>query len=256
MLNPIHFSQTCDKILSGGRALNGIGTRKEKLLHAILKEYFEPNPAHHEIKRDGFIVDIQKDTEIIEIQTRSFHLLRRKLDVFLPQVPVHIVLPLPSVKWLSWVDPQSGETTPKRRSPKAGTFYDAIKELYKIKSYLSHKHLTVHLLLLEMQEYRLLDGWSTDHKKGSHRYERIPLALTDEKIFSSPDDYRFFLPNTLANGQPFTSKIFAKEAHIRLPVAQTALNILCSLNVCSICGKEGRSNQYCALLSNPTEHSP
>lgn len=44
--------------------------------------------------------------------------MRRKLDAFLKIYPVTIVYPIPHVKWLSWIDEESGEMSPKRKSPK------------------------------------------------------------------------------------------------------------------------------------------
>ena len=64
--------------------------------------------------------------------------LRRKLDTFLKYYPVTIVYPIVHTKYLYWIDEETGEISSKRKSPKTGTIYDAVPELYKIKMYLNN----------------------------------------------------------------------------------------------------------------------
>ena len=134
------FADACQKIVAKERETNGIGTLKEKTMHAVLKNFYEPDISHQEIKVGRFVADILRDDEIIEIQTRSFNAMRKKLSVFLEKYPVTIVYPIPHNKWLYWIDEDTGEVSKKRKSPKTGTFFDAFIELYKIdhnKTYLT-----------------------------------------------------------------------------------------------------------------------
>ena len=165
----------------------GIGTLSEKTVHAVMKNYYAPDTDMHEIPIENFVADIYTGQEIIEIQTRAFNKMRRKLDAFLPLYPVTIVYPIPHIKWLSWINEETGETSPKRKSPKTGNPYMAFIELYKIRPYLSNPNLHLKLALLDMEEYRLLNGWSRDKKKGSERYDRIPVksVSTEGKITCS-----------------------------------------------------------------------
>ena len=176
----ILFHQACREIINRERASMGIGTLSEKTVHAVLKRFYEPDPEHQEIPVENFIADILRDGEIIEIQTRGFNKLRRKLDTFLKYYPVTIVYPIIHTKWLYWINEETGELSPKRKSPKTGTFYDAVPELYKIKMYLDNPNLHLCLVLIDADEYRLLNGWSRDRKKGSSRFDRIPVELVDE----------------------------------------------------------------------------
>ena len=48
-----------------------------------------------------------------------------------------------------------------------------------------------------MEEYRLLNGWSNDKKKGSSRFDRIPMALVEEVEINCPGDYMQFVPYDL-----------------------------------------------------------
>ena len=174
------FDEACEKIIYKERDIDGIGTLGEKTLHAVLKHYMEPEVARHEQKVGSFVADILNEQGIIEIQTANFNVMRRKLDAFLPEYPVTIVYPIPATKWLAWIDEETGEVTKKRKSPKQGTQYQAFRELYKIKPYLTHPNLRIQLLLIDVEESRLLNGWSADRKKGSVRFDRIPVGLVEE----------------------------------------------------------------------------
>lgn len=76
------FLDACNKIVQNGNSQNGIGTLKEKTLHAVLKNFYEPDTTHQEIRVGRFVADIKKDNEIIEIQTRSFNNMRKNLHNF------------------------------------------------------------------------------------------------------------------------------------------------------------------------------
>jgi len=236
------FQSVCDEIVGNGWEKNGIGTIGEKTLHAVLKHYYAPTDALHEVKIGSFVADIISDNCVIEIQTRAFNRLRRKLEVFLESFQVMVVYPIPQTKWLLWIDESTGETSRKRKSPKQGSIHDAIAELYRVKSFLRHPNFKLCIALIDMEEYRYLNGWSADRKKGSTRYDRVPIDLISEVFFDTVHDYLHFIPESLADG--FTSKEYSKETRTTLRVSQTALNVLHYLGVVKRVGKRGRSFIY------------
>lgn len=244
------FQACCAQVLEQHRVMGrlrdqsnqGIGTLGEKTIHAVLKRYLEPRSQFHEQKVDGFVADIMAEGEILEIQTGGFNRLRRKLEEFLPKYEVTIAYPIPASKWVNWLDPDTGEITSRRKSPKSGTYYQAFAELYKIKQYLLHPCLHLRLFLIDMEEYRLLNGWSRDRKRGSSRYDRIPLGLVDELMINGPEDYKCLVPESLP--EQFLSIDYRKETRLTLNRAQTALNVLAHVGaVCKI-GKQGKSILY------------
>lgn len=236
------FEKAKEKVIGKERQRRQIGTLSEKTVHAVLKNYYEPDEDKQEIPIEGLYADIFTGTEIIEIQTRNFDKVREKLKRFLPIYPVTVVLPIPDTKWLIWIDEETGELSKKRKSPKKGNVYQAFPELYKIKPYLKEKNLTIILVLMDMEEYRLLNGWSENRKKGSSRYDRIPTNLTQETILSCPKDYMQLLPPDLP--EPFTSIQFAKEVHINKSLANVTLNILHDLQIVKRIGKKGNAYLY------------
>ena len=160
------FEAAKQKIIGVDRQRLGIGTLSEKTVHAILKNYYEPDEDHQEIPIENYVADIYADSEIIEIQTAQFNRMREKLNAFLPLYPVTIVYPIPRQKRIIWIDEETGECSSGRKSPKTGTPYLVFPELYKIKMFLKNQNLRIRLVLLDLEEYKLLNGWSRDKKKG------------------------------------------------------------------------------------------
>lgn len=236
------FADALASVLESERGGRGIGTLGEKTLHAVLKSYFEPNPANHEIKAGGFVADILNDDGVTEIQTRGFDRLRKKLGSFLELVPVTVVCPVVRNKKLIWLDTESGEATSARKSPKTGKPTDALRELCKIHSFLGHKNLTVCILMLDCEEYRTLDGWDKSKKRGSTRYERIPTALVEELYFKTKEDYSALLPDSLPD--VFTAADFRRAVGFAGMSSSFALKMLCELDACRQTGKKGRAFLY------------
>lgn len=241
-MNADQFEQVLNNYQNNENSLKGIGTLQEKILHVILKRAYQEDDHNHEIKLNGYVVDIFTENNVIEIQTRQFNKLRNKLIALLPEYQVTIVYPIPYIKYLSWIDPLTGESTKQRKSPKQGTLYDSVNELYKIKMFLTHPGLSIHIVFIDLLEYRLLNGWSDDKKKGSWRNDRIPLQYRHTIELHNQLDYQQFLPIEL--NETFTSKEFMKISKTSKRITQVTLNILQSVNVIEVIGKQGRLNLY------------
>lgn len=245
MLNAEDFEAAKRKIIGVDRQRFGIGTLSEKTVHAILKNYYEPDEDRQEIPIENYVADIYADGEIIEIQTRQFDRMRGKLSAFLPLYPVTIVYPIPREKWIVWIDEESGELSKKRKSPMKGNPYTAFPELYKIKMFLKDPNLRLKLVLMDVEEYKLLNGWSKDKKRGASRHDRIPTELVEEVEINCLKDYMQFVPYELE--EEFTSKEFAKAAHIHVSLAQIVLNILYHVGTVTRVGKRGSMYLYAVL---------
>lgn len=242
MVNQEAFERAKEKIIGYERQRQGIGTLSEKTVHAVLKLYYAPDEDMHEIPIENYVADIFTGSEIVEIQTRNMNRMRAKLDAFLPLFPVTVVYPIPRNKWLIWMNEESGECTNKRKSPVIGNAYYAFPELYKIKGFLTSPNLRLRFPLIDIEEYRLLNGWSKDRKKGSSRYDRIPVCFEEEVVIERTEDYMQFIPYELA--EPFTVADFAKQAKIKKDLAGIVLHILNYVGVLEHIGKAGKSYLY------------
>ena len=242
------FEEAKDMVLTfAEREKHGIGMQAEKTLHAVLKNFYEPDLDKQEIPLLKYIADIYNGNEVIEIQTAQFEKLKNKLKAFLPNYKVRVVHPMPENKWVIWVDPVTGKPGERRRSPKHGSFFSAFSELYKIRPFLSDENLSFEFLLLDVDEYRLQDGFARKGKRGSHRYDRIPLALKDKLVLETKSDYLQFLPPNLE--EPFTSMDLAKAVNHRKEGFSTVLQILHDVGVVERIGK--KKNAYLYRVKNP-----
>lgn len=235
--NKAAFLATTESVTRDG----GIGTLGEKVLHAVIKQYLEPNAECREVKVGSWVADIFNDDGIIEIQTRSYEKLRRKLPDLLDIAPVTVVLPLPHRKMLYWVDPKTGERSEGRKSPKIGRPHDGLHELVKIRDFLGNPRLKILILLIDMEEYRNLDGWGNGGKRGSSRKDRIPTGLVAEYLLESREDYAVFLPEL---PEEFTLKEFSKASKLDQKRSTAGLYVLRELDLVRQIGKRGRENLY------------
>lgn len=236
------FEQAKLKVLLKQNDPHGFGTLQEKTVHAVMKLYYEPNEDCHEVPIEGYIADIYNGGHIIEIQNGNFNKLRPKLAAFLPLYHVTVVLPIPHYKWLIWMDEESGELSKKHKSPVTGNVYHAFPELYKIKQYLGHPNLSFAFPLIDMDEYRLLNGWSKNKKRGSSRYDRMPLSLFDEVLIERTEDFMQLVPYELSDA--FTVREFAQAAGIHKDLAGVALPLLTYMQILVRTGKRGREYLY------------
>jgi hypothetical protein len=241
-LDSLTFERACAEIIGQPRERNGIGTLSEKTLHAVLKKCYEENEENHEVKIGDYVADIVGEKGIIEIQTGNFTQLRPKLEVLLDYTDVTVVYPMAAVKYIAWLDPETGEVTQRRRSPKKVKPCEAFYELIRIKYLLDNPRFHLKIVMLEITETRWLNGYSEDGKRGSQRCDRIPEGLVREIDIYSPKDYDCFLPEGL--GEQFTIKDLARRSRVHYDAAQKTISALAYLGRIELCGKKGKTNLY------------
>lgn len=220
----------------------GIGRLQEKRLHATLKFWLDADETHHEIPLPcGAVADIFDGERVTEIQNGNFSGFRIKLMRLLEEYQVTVIFPLVRKKTLFWVDPATGERSSARHSSKIGGFHDAAPELLYIRELLFLPNLTLKLQLIDVEEYKLQDGWGNDGKRGAHRLERVPTAIGDSLEIRTPADLRQCLPPKLPD--TFTSKDFAKAMRCRGMRLSAALKLFYETGVVTR-EKQGRRYVY------------
>lgn len=220
---------------------NSIGTLNESPLHAVLKLYCEPRHELHEIDVGGYVADIANEQGCIEIQTRNFRAMKKKLSRLLEQSVVTLVYPVAGVKWVLWIDTESGEVTPRRKSPKKWQPAHVFYELYEIRDLLSHPNFRLKVMVLELEEYKYLDGWDKTKKRNATRATRVPLNILDEIDVTCPDDLTLLLPEL---PRQFTTADVAKSGALSDSSAQKTVRLLTELGITARVGKKGRRFLY------------
>ncbi len=250
----IKFMRLCYEELSREKVRDGIGLLAEKRLHGLLKRWVVDDPACHEIKVTGggekprrFVADILTPAgEIFEIQTGDLYPMRKKLEFYMQETDytVTVVHPLFAVKYISWFDPASGEVTSRKKSPLHQTPLHGIAQLKPYIAYLGNPRFSLCFPLIEVDEYRLLDGWGKGGKLGSHRYELIPMSLIDTCYLHTREEYAALFPQDELPAGAFTAKIFGKVTRLRGYDLYDALAVFEALGVIEKCGKEKRAALY------------
>lgn len=175
-------------------------------MQKILKFYFEPDEKCHEIKTNGYIVDVKNGDGITEIQTRGMSRLIPKLEHLLPEHRITVVYPLEYNKYIRWIDRESGEISERRKSPKTATVFDSVWEFYNIRRFIGDKNLSLKLVFLSVEEFRYKNAEAFGRLKKKVRAERIPMSLERVVEINSAEDFRIFVPDGLC--EEFTAADF------------------------------------------------
>lgn len=216
--------------------MSGIGTLGEGPLHAALKEWIAGPRDRMEVELSGFVIDLVRDGELVEIQTRGFSSLRRKLDALLDHHPIRIVHPIAVARWIRRVDANGVERS-RRRSPIRGRAVDVCDELVSFPTLLDHPNLTVELLLIHEEEIRRPDP-SAWRRRGWRVEARHLLDVVDRVVLASPRDLLAFLPGELPD--PFTTADLATA--LETDPTQARAVAYC-LRECGVLETEGRTRE-------------
>ena len=203
---------------------NGIGTLSEKSVHGFLKNLYMPDHDKQEVRVGQFIADIFDGYSVTEIQTGHFAVLRRKLDYYLPRFPVCVVCPVVCETCIVWTDPETGAASPPRKSPRHANASEALHELWQIRDYLCHPNLTIDVVLVRAEEYRVRNGRGKSRSKGTIKIDRVPTELLEILRFRSAEDYRMFLPPDLP--ECFSVSDFRLSSKLRPRQAYSAVHVL------------------------------
>jgi len=228
----------------------GIGTLREKSLHAALKAaYSLPNDSV-ECTINGYVIDIVRHVpdgsrQCIEIQTRNLATMKQKLYALLDEFPIHVIYPIAQERFISRIG-QDSKLLSRRKSPKHGVIYDLFPELVSMPSLVLHPSFTVEVVLIHEEEVWLDDGKGSWRRKHWSIYDRQLLAIVDSVKFANPADFARLVPTTLA--EPFDSQELASALKQPRFIAQKMAYCLRAMGVLHVVGKHrnallyGRSN--------------
>ncbi len=219
-----------------------IGTLKEKSLHNALKNHFCSNEKCHEIKIGRFVADIFENNEITEIQTKNFKAIVRKLEHFLPKYKVTVVYPLVQTKWIYWVNPQTKLVSQPRKSTKKGKLCHALSELYHIRQFLNDSNLTVKILIIDAEEYRIQDGFGKNNKNRATKQDIFLGCIYNTIQINNTQDLIQMMPQM--NLDEFTAANLQKAGGYSPRNAFYAKKILLETQLIQSCGKQGRSEYF------------
>jgi hypothetical protein len=193
---------------------NGIGLRNERSLHAALKHWVAQPGDRFEVPLGGFVIDLVRGEQLIEIQTRNFSAIRNKLSTLLKQHKVRLLHPVTSQKWVVQVDASGTKVTSRRKSPYQGKLTDLFEELVRIPELMAHDNFSLEVLFIKEEEVRCRDGKGSKHRKRVSVVDRRLLEVVQSYHFKGATDLLTFIPATIS--QPFSNKDLA--AALQLPL--------------------------------------
>ena len=228
-MNETLFSAACARALLRKPEGGGIGMLGEKSLHSALKFYYEPDASFHEREAFGFVADIRNEEGIIEIQTRNLYSMKRKLEAYLDKTPVTLVHPVVRQRRIIYLDPETGELSRPRLSPKRGRAEDAFSELVHILGPLGDSRLKIIIPIVDAEEYRVSGAGRKRRRGGAAplKYELLPNAMVDELVFSTPRELVSLLPEELkVSGEAFTVTELSKKVKLNYRAASAMCAVL------------------------------
>lgn len=173
-----------------------IGTLNERSLHAALKDYLFEEGDQVEVKLESYVIDLMRGETLIEIQTRGFAAIRRKLEYLVSKYKIKLYHPIAAKKWIVRVD-GDGKFLKRRRSPRKGSVFDIFNELLSLRSVALHPNLELHILMVEVEEVWKDDGKGSWRKKFWSVHDHHLLKVTEDCCLGSAEDYLALLPEKL-----------------------------------------------------------
>lgn len=225
-------------------AANGhpIGTLNEGPLHAGLKDWYAQPGDRPEVWLDGYVVDLLRDRQVIEVQTAGFASIRDKVRALVANHPLRLVYPLAREKWIVKVDEDGPGQLSRRKSPKQGRVEEVFAELVSFPELIAHPNFALEVLLIQEEEIRRHNGSRAWRRRGWATQERRLLQVVDSHLFREPADMAQLVPEQLA--EPFTTADLARAAGFGRRLAQKMAYCLRRMGVLEISGKAGRALLY------------
>lgn len=221
-------------------AMSGVGTLNEKSLHAQLKAWYERSGDQRECPVDGFVIDLVRGDQLIEIQTRNLGSMRQKLDTLTVDHRVHVLYPVATEKWLTKID-DGGEIVDRRRSPKRADSFDVFAELVGITEVFTRPALTLEVVLIVEDELRRHEPGTRRRRRGWATLERRLVEVRGSVRLDDVASLVALLPDL---PEQWTTADLSAAAGVPRRLAQQAAYCLRKMGAALIAGKDGNALVY------------
>lgn len=195
-----------------------------------------------EVPIDGFVIDIVRGDLLVEIQTRNFSSIKKKLETLTKTHRVRLVHPMAKEKWVVRETLDGKSEIGRRRSPKKRHFVDVFEELVRIPELLLNNNFELELLLTREEEIRQKDGRGSWKRRGWSIVDRRLIEVVDTRMLRTDTDYLGFLPTELST--PFTTTELASTLGTTKNLARKVTYCLRKMKLISQIGKKGNAWLY------------
>jgi hypothetical protein len=219
-----------------------IGTLRERPLHASLKQWYTRRGDGIEVPVDGFVIDLVRGDLLIEVQTRGFSSMKRKLTALLELGHrFRIVHPVPVDKWIVKID-GDGTILGRRQSPKHGKPTDLFAEMVSFPELLVHPNVAFEVVLISEEEYRLHTPGKSWRRNGWSVLERRLVEVLDSVVVDGAGDVLGLLPTDLPD--VFTTADLADGLGRPQRSAQQMAYCMRKAGLLLVVGKRGNTIEY------------
>jgi hypothetical protein len=192
---------------------------------------------------DGFVVDVVREGELVEIQTASFSSAARKLRRLVLDHRIALVHPIAAERWLLRVD-GDGAVVDRRRSPKRGRPMDLFEELVAFPELVAHPNFRLELPMIIEEEIRgpIPDGARYRYPRQWWRLDRRLLEIVETIRIDTPADLLELLPDGLPS--PFTTADIVAASRRSKRLAMRSTYCLSKAGAIRPIGRSGRLLTY------------
>ena len=214
-----------------------IGLRNEKSLHASLKKWYAIPGDRLEVKINGYIIDLVRNDILVEIQTKNFSAMGKKLRTLILDHRVRLIHPIAITRWIIKLEGDGGTLISRRKSPKAGGIYNLFDELIRIPDLMDNDNFSIELLMIIEEEIRIDDGKGSWRRKGVSISDRRLLEVVRKVKLVDKEDFRIFIPENI--DKPFSNKMLSKAVGVPISKARKATYCLKKMHLIKEVGKKG-----------------
>ena len=224
---------------------HGINTHNERSLHAALKQWYAQPDDRFEVPLGGYVIDLVRGEQLVEIQTRNFSAIRRKLQQLVETHRVHLLHPVTYEKWVLQADATGTQVTSRRKSPYRGHLTDMFEELVRLPELLKHENFTIEFPLIREEEVRCCDGKGSKHRKRASIKDRRLLEVVSTHRFENSTDFLLFIPTDMA--QPFSNKCLVNALRLPLHRCRQMTYCLRKMGTIAVVGKRRNELLFCTI---------
>lgn len=190
----------------------------------------------------GYVIDLVRGDLLIEVQTRGFSSIKRKVEALLDLGHrVRILHPIASERTIVRLDPE-GAILSRRRSPRHGDIRDVFSELVGIAELLARPRLEIEVVLVTEEEYRRHSSDGPWRRKGWMVVERRLVEIVETVNFHGGEDLARLLPPDLP--EAFTTADLAVQTGCPQRTAQQMAYCLRKVGAIDRVGKVGNAVTY------------
>ena len=213
----------------------------ETSLHDSVKRLYSKPGDLIEERVDGYLIDIVRGSTLIEIQTRGFSAIRKKLENLVENHKIHLVHPISERKWIVRLNKQRDKIS-RRRSPRKGRMEDLFLELVYMPTILKEPNFSLEVILVHSEEELINDGKGSWRRKYWSVHDKRLLCMLEGHLFNETRDFQRLLPTNLP--EKFTTRDLSTILDLRPYIAQKMAYCLRNMEVIKVVGKKGRAMLY------------